>query len=893
MNNQYDKDISSFSENQVCLVEVDKLISNNSKFIIPTYQRGYRWGKSQIKKFIEDIDKEDDGYCIQTLTVKKFEEENEYEVIDGQQRLTTIFILLSVLSCLQGDNIISKCYLDYESRKASKDFIVFLSKLGNEITSEIQKELKENKKNKYFLVWKNIVWKEFIDKNSNHVKENIDFRYIAECYIICFEDLMDRDKKSRNILLNKVLNSQFIWIPQNNLGLDSRASFISINMGKVELTDSELIKAELLNYNNFNQNKVSNLELSEIKSRQKLIAEKWYYMEGELNEVEFWASIPHREQYSRMFSNRTRIDILFEYFITELYQRKSENNKLLNYIKNSEIALDYNLFNEIIGVLLEKYDRENLVTHELLWGEVNDIFAKLKEVCIGKVQKQFNKQNDSEEKIELTNFVGLILDVSDNKYIEVYKKISKIMLVNRTERLEVIKEILAKELGVRDRKEIKIIDFVRSLRYPNKKLRKIILLYNIILLSKSKGIGSRYNFLLHREQEWTIDHIFPQKFITTNEIKDVNGIKEEKKSLNQNDLIEVESILKLLIYNLEEKTLSLKDNYMFNYINYLYGQKKDELIEELSNKIIERNSGLNGESIKEINIEDELITNFIKDYKEKFGESKYKYQYDYARCLQLIRKALIILKRIEIIKIDEANFIATSNISLLINFEEQNEFFESKMIKTKLCLMIEEDDIVNIENENIESKFIDLNDDSKSKLSALKKKYNELGNFNMLESEKESIKSNYKDMIKDIYIEYYNNAVDCKLDIKMEKDFKSKLISIFKEVAMEEITDFFVKNNNKFESFNELILDESIGNLALLDKLTNGCEEFGNNPYSEKKIVIYKKMKQNSFIPLSTLLAFTNIYTKDPQSNKYWIFESRYYYLKDVLDTVGEFLRET
>jgi len=73
------------------------------KFYIPSFQRGYRWDKKQVKDLLEDIweffniPKKDEGefYCLQPIIVKK--DNDKYRLIDGQQRLTTIFLILSYL----------------------------------------------------------------------------------------------------------------------------------------------------------------------------------------------------------------------------------------------------------------------------------------------------------------------------------------------------------------------------------------------------------------------------------------------------------------------------------------------------------------------------------------------------------------------------------------------------------------------------------------------------------------------------------------------------------------------------------------------------------------------------------------------------------------------------
>ena len=79
-------------ENNIQLGE--KLVGDiQGEFYIPSYQRGYRWDESQVQALLDDI-YESDGkpYCLQPLVVRK-DENDRFEVIDGQQRLTTVYII--------------------------------------------------------------------------------------------------------------------------------------------------------------------------------------------------------------------------------------------------------------------------------------------------------------------------------------------------------------------------------------------------------------------------------------------------------------------------------------------------------------------------------------------------------------------------------------------------------------------------------------------------------------------------------------------------------------------------------------------------------------------------------------------------------------------------------
>lgn len=82
------------------LKTVDSIEGN---FFVPSYQRGYRWTEKEVTRLLDDVynllDHENinsvrnsKDYCLQPIVVKKIGE-NNFTVIDGQQRLTTIFIL--------------------------------------------------------------------------------------------------------------------------------------------------------------------------------------------------------------------------------------------------------------------------------------------------------------------------------------------------------------------------------------------------------------------------------------------------------------------------------------------------------------------------------------------------------------------------------------------------------------------------------------------------------------------------------------------------------------------------------------------------------------------------------------------------------------------------------
>ena len=89
------------------------------KFVIPSYQRGYRWGRWEVKRLLDDIRQNGNAkYCLQPIVVKVLDKET-YELIDGQQRLTTLYILLTFLKREYKPKITIPFEIEYEIRKGS------------------------------------------------------------------------------------------------------------------------------------------------------------------------------------------------------------------------------------------------------------------------------------------------------------------------------------------------------------------------------------------------------------------------------------------------------------------------------------------------------------------------------------------------------------------------------------------------------------------------------------------------------------------------------------------------------------------------------------------------------------------------------------------------------
>ena len=103
--------------NDIEILKINEIFKNR-KYIIPIYQRPYAWGEEEIKQLLDDIFSTEKEYFIGSLVVN--EKDGVYEVIDGQQRLTTLYLLFSVLNIKYNKCIDIKIdYLKFEARDKS------------------------------------------------------------------------------------------------------------------------------------------------------------------------------------------------------------------------------------------------------------------------------------------------------------------------------------------------------------------------------------------------------------------------------------------------------------------------------------------------------------------------------------------------------------------------------------------------------------------------------------------------------------------------------------------------------------------------------------------------------------------------------------------------------
>ena len=102
-----------------------KLVGDiKGNFFVPSYQRGYRWSEIEVVRLLDDIYLTEGkrNYCLQPVVVRKNGE--RYELIDGQQRLTTIYLIYRFMNEESFGFIDEPRFtLSYETREQSEDFL--------------------------------------------------------------------------------------------------------------------------------------------------------------------------------------------------------------------------------------------------------------------------------------------------------------------------------------------------------------------------------------------------------------------------------------------------------------------------------------------------------------------------------------------------------------------------------------------------------------------------------------------------------------------------------------------------------------------------------------------------------------------------------------------------
>ena len=199
-------------------------------YVVPLYQRNYAWQESQIQQLLQDIydnsKAPDSNYFIGSLVVLQ-RPDGVYEVIDGQQRLTTLHIICKVLS------ILNTPHLSYDSRPEVEDF--FKGLFASASSHEYSEECKKHDSRKVYRLIEAI---DIVESTDIHTHPGF-----PDDKTICLSSMDDKEKQQFKEYLNNNVIIVRTVLPSDT---DVAAYFEIMNNRGEQLQEHEIIKALMM-----------------------------------------------------------------------------------------------------------------------------------------------------------------------------------------------------------------------------------------------------------------------------------------------------------------------------------------------------------------------------------------------------------------------------------------------------------------------------------------------------------------------------------------------------------------------------------------------------------------------------------------------------------------------
>ena len=370
-------------ENNQILLET-KLVSDiKGTFRVPSYQRGYRWGEDEVLRLLNDVySNGKKNYCLQPVVVRN--NGDSYELIDGQQRLTTLYLIYRYMKNVNPFFSEPAFSLEYQTRDNSAEFL------------------------------------RTIDMSRRD--ENIDFWFIANAYET-IKKWFEEDMQIRVLHVFEYFKEdvKIIWyeVGENE---DAISLFTRLNIGKIPLTSAELVKAMFLSSKN-----ADNIDWKE----QEEISLQWDNMEKELHNDSLWYFLTNRTN----TRYQTRIDLILDL----ISERPSDNReKYYTFFKIDEIGktmpLDdlWRKIQQTFLVLKDWYENHELY-HKIgyLIASEEKTLQEIFRLSIGKTKQEFRASLDFyiRESIAIKSNYA---DLSYEKPLD-YKRISTLLLLFNVE----------------------------------------------------------------------------------------------------------------------------------------------------------------------------------------------------------------------------------------------------------------------------------------------------------------------------------------------------------------------------------------------------------------------------------------------------------------------------
>lgn len=523
------------------------------KFFIPSYQRGYRWSERQIEDLLEDInafiptqiEKSDKKtwYCLQPVVVKECDERTKnkndlqgtwYEIIDGQQRLTSIFLIIHYANEMWvGKQKIPEFQLKYETRDEKNE---------------------EQKKGSYEFLKGQIINE---DNKAEINYSNIDYYHISVAYntihnwVKNYKSKYNKDFDNNDFQSKLKSHSKVIWY-EVEAEKDAIEIFTRINMGKIPLTNAELIKALFLNSSNF-----PNSESEEIRLRQLEIASEWDRIEYSLQNEELWYFINNSDN-----ELPTRIEHIF------------------NNMKNIEGIQNGNDQYSTFRFFSEKFKSNTKDEIDNNWKEIKRIFQTIEEWFLDR---------------ELYHKVGFLITSGE--------KLTDLLIDVKSRQKNDFKKLLDSKITERIK-----CDNLEKLEYGRDSalIRRILLYHNIQTMLNNENETNRFPFDRFKKDKWDIEHIhaiatevkvkqenqkewLENNFVKTEQHENIEINTKIESIVSENKLIPDEDFQTLIEYVLGEEDNGIQNLCLLDkgtnrsYKNDSFRKKRHKIIENEKN----------------------------------------------------------------------------------------------------------------------------------------------------------------------------------------------------------------------------------------------------------------------------------------------------------------------
>ena len=328
------------------------------KYAIPPYQRGYKWEKQDIERLLQDIndfipnDELDLFYCLQNITL--VEKGEVFNVVDGQQRLTTLTVILSYF----GEYPLINDKLCYNVREETERFLC-----------------------KYIFKESNIrdfeSWEGFL--KATYEDDDYDFQdifYLFTAYKTVQEWFKDRPQVE-GVMKNKILNhlKLIVNLPKN---IDEQELFENLNGKRVPLDGADLIRALIIT-------RVAKTEVGELDDTTKqnvLINERRVKIGLMLDTINLWWTDTNKQDYFKQFTKEAKISdtssVKFDdktYPINNLYKLYClvYNKGVLNmdFFEKKSTEEGFLLDLQILQRTMENWYNDSQLYHHILFTSIH------------------------------------------------------------------------------------------------------------------------------------------------------------------------------------------------------------------------------------------------------------------------------------------------------------------------------------------------------------------------------------------------------------------------------------------------------------------------------------------------------------------------------------------